>query len=412
MRLDARFLFLNVGHAVDHLLMLLFPAVVVVMAGEFDAGYGEILPLATGGFIAFGAFSLPAGWLADRWSREKMIGVFFLGIGTATVATGFAQGAWQIAAGLFAIGMFAAIYHPVGIAMVSQGGGAVGRRLGVNGVWGNMGVAASALTAGALADAFGWRVAFWLPGSVVIGIGIAWLLHCRGASGRAATAAGAAARKAGVDPAVDWKRVLIVVAIATAFGGFIFNATTISLPKVFDDRLESVVGSATEAGALIAVVYALAAFSQIVVGNLIDKYPVKLIFVGICIADVAIFLLASEATGSSMVAVALAMMVLVFGQIPITDTLVARNTPEAWRGRVYAVKYVLSFGVAASAAPVIAWLYRGGAGEAAGASEIAAAGLDGFTTLFLICAVCAAVIGVSAATLPGRRIDTVTAQNR
>jgi MFS family permease len=163
MRLNTRFLFLNIGHATDHLMMLLFPAVVVVMATEFEGGYSEMLPLATGGFIAFGVFSLPAGWLADRWSREGMIGLFFLGIGSAAIATSFASTDWQIALGLFAIGMFAAIYHPVGIAMVSQGGGAVGKRLGVNGVWGNMGVAASALTAGALADAFGWRAAFLSP---------------------------------------------------------------------------------------------------------------------------------------------------------------------------------------------------------------------------------------------------------
>lgn len=398
MRLDTRFLFLNVGHATDHLMMLLFPAVVVVMAAEFEGGYSDILPLATGGFIAFGVFSLPAGWLADRWSREGMMALFFLGIGAAGVATSFANDNLQIAMGLFAIGMFAAIYHPVGIAMVSQGGGAVGKRLGVNGVWGNMGVAASALTAGALADAFGWRMAFLIPGLIVMAIGVAWLIHCRGDAGQRATAAGAAARKAKVQQAANWKRVLLIVAVATAFGGFIFNATTIALPKVFDDRLADLAGTATQAGALIAIVYALAAFSQIVVGNLIDKHPLKWIFVGITLGDVLIFLLAANATGSAMLALALVMMVLVFGQIPITDTLVARHTPEDWRGRVYAIKYVLSFGVASTAAPAIAWLYGGGL-----SGWTAFDGVSGFAGLFLICCACAAVVGTAALLLPQPR---------
>ena len=404
MRLNTRFLFLNIGHATDHLMMLLFPAVVVVMATEFEGGYSEMLPLATGGFIAFGVFSLPAGWLADRWSREGMIGLFFLGIGSAAIATSFASTDWQIALGLFAIGMFAAIYHPVGIAMVSQGGGAVGKRLGVNGVWGNMGVAASALTAGALADAFGWRAAFLIPGLLVVGIGIAWLIHCRGDAGQRATAAGAAARKSKVEPTADWKRVLVIVAVATAFGGFIFNATTIALPKVFDDRLADLAGTATQAGALIAIVYALAAFSQIVVGSLIDKHPLKWIFVGITLGDVLIFLLAANATGSSMLALALVMMVLVFVQIPITDTLVARHTPEDWRGRVYAVKYVLSFGVASTAAPAIAWLYGGGL-----AAWPALDGISGFAGLFLICCACAAVVSMAALMLPRPRPAPVPA---
>lgn len=393
MRLDTRFLFLNTGHAVDHLAMLLFPAVAVIMASEMTASYAEILALSTGGFIAFGAFSLPAGWLADRWSRERMLAVFFLGIGTATILTGLATGPWQIATGLFLIGMFAAIYHPVGIAMVSQGGGQVGKRLGINGVWGNMGVAASALVAGALADLAGWRAAFLAPGTVCIAVGIAWILYCRSTAGRAATEAGAAIRKAVAPPADDWKRVLAVVFVATAFGGFIFNATTVSLPKVFDERVVSLAHSGTEAGSLIAMVYAIAAFTQVLVGHLIDRYAVKLVFLVLAVGDVMIFLVAAHTTGSAMLGVSLAMMMLVFGQIPITDTLVARNTPEHWRARAYAVKYVLSFAIAATAVPAVAALHEFG---------------GGFTTLFLICSACAAVITAAVTCLPsGRRSAAV-----
>lgn len=392
MRLDSRFLFLNAGHAVDHLMMLLFPAVAVIMAAEMEASYAEILALSTGGFIAFGAFSLPAGWLADRWSRERMIAVFFLGIGAATALTGLATGPWQIAACLFVIGMFAAIYHPVGIAMVSQGGGMVGKRLGINGVWGNMGVAASALVAGALADLWGWRAAFLVPGVLCIGVGLAWIAHCRSTAGQAATAAGAAIRKSTAQPAADWKRVLAVVFVATAFGGFIFNATTVSLPKVFDERVASFAHSGTEAGGLVALVYAVAAFTQVAVGHLIDRYPVKLVFLLLAIGDVAVFVVASHTTGSAMLAVSLAMMMLVFGQIPITDTLVARNTPEQWRGRVYAVKYVLSFAIAATAVPAVATLHAFG---------------GGFAALFLICAGCAAAITFAVAWLPGARAPAV-----
>ncbi|MGH8650451.1 MAG: MFS transporter, partial [Burkholderiales bacterium] len=134
-------LFLNVGHALDHLFLLIYPTVVLAMAPEFGLAYSEMLPLALGGFIAFGAGSLPAGWLADRWSRRGMMTVFFIGIGAASIVTGLVQTPWQIAAALTLVGLFGAIYHPVGIAMLVSGREKVGRVLGVNGVFGNLGVA-------------------------------------------------------------------------------------------------------------------------------------------------------------------------------------------------------------------------------------------------------------------------------
>src|SRR5512134_3142766 len=167
--------FLNLGHFVDHLAMLIFPVVVVALAREWQQPYAELLPLALGGFIAFGAFALPAGWLADHWSRYKMMAVFFFGIGATMILTGFAQSPWQIGLGLTLIGMFAAIYHPVGIAMLVAAPENMGRALGWNGLWGNLGLAAAALVAGAFMDLSGWRAAFFIPGAVCLVAGIAFL---------------------------------------------------------------------------------------------------------------------------------------------------------------------------------------------------------------------------------------------
>src|SRR5204862_6455635 len=123
-------LFLNLGHTLDHLLMLIFPTVVLAMGAELGRGYADLLPLSLGGFIAFGAFAIPAGWLADRWSRYKMMVLFFFGIGVSLSLTGFAQAPWQIAVGLTLTGMFAAIYHPVGLAMLFAAPKNLGMALG------------------------------------------------------------------------------------------------------------------------------------------------------------------------------------------------------------------------------------------------------------------------------------------
>ncbi|MCY4588964.1 MAG: MFS transporter [Alphaproteobacteria bacterium] len=378
-----RFLYLNVGHSIDHLFMLMFPAVAALAAADLGAGYGELLTLATGSFIAFGAFSLPAGWLADRFSREIMLSIFFIGIGGAMILTGLVTESWHIAVTLTLVGMFAAIYHPVGLAMVARGGGDVGRRIGVNGVWGNMGVAASAISIGLFADFAGWREAFLTAGLVSIVLGIGWTRLTR-----ADRLAAGAARKRDASPSLDWKRVLAVVFITTTIGGFIFNAMTVSMPKVLDDRLAVYQLSATEVGAIASLVYAAAAFTQVAVGRAIDRFAIKPIFLGLMAGQAIALYAAINSEGWMMVAIAVLVMVMVFGQIPINDTLIARHTPDAWRGRVFSVKYVLSFTVSAAAVPSISWLYDSG---------------GGFPTMFTVAAGAAVIITFAVAALPGRQ---------
>jgi MFS family permease len=382
---SSRFLFLNLGHSIDHLFMLMFPAVAALAATDLSASYSDVLRLATGSFIAFGVFSLPMGWLADRFSREFMLTVFFIGIGVSMILTGLATEKWQIFSALVLVGMFAAIYHPVGLAMVSQGGGAVGRRLGVNGVWGNMGVAASALSIGVFADFAGWREAFFIAGGISVILGFGWIQITKGI-----IVEGLSNKKKVNNPSINWKRVLLVVAITTTIGGFIFNSMTVSLPKVLDDRLADFSMSPTEIGAIASMIYASAAFTQIVVGRAIDRYSIKPIFLILVAGQAVSLYFAIMASGWTMIAIAVVVMIMVFGQIPINDTLIARYTPDAWRGRVYSIKYVLSFTVSAAVVPSIAWLY-----EDAG----------GFPTMFMWAAIAAAVITITVTFLPGGNLS-------
>lgn len=346
-------LYLNIGHLVDHLMMLIFPTVVIAIGRDLGRPYGELLPLALGGFIAFGAFSIPAGWLADRWSRRGMMVVFFIGIGAATALTGLASNDWQIALGLTLVGMFAAIYHPVGIAMLVAGQPAVGRLLGVNGVWGNMGLAFSALTAGALADLIHWRAAFIVPGVLSILLGLAFLrIDPPPASG--ARSQGAAAVRL---PRALLARVFAVLCVTVAAGGIVFNATLVSMPKVFDERLSALTDSTLGIGVLVCVVYMIAAVAQLVVGRLIDTWSLKGVFVPVAIMQVPLLAVAAYASDWAMLAVAVAMMFFVFGQIPINDAMIARYTADEWRARAYSVRYLVSFGASATAVPLVAYLH-------------------------------------------------------
>jgi MFS family permease len=348
-------LFLNVGHTLDHLFMLIFPTVVLAMAPEFGRPYSEMLPLALGGFIMFGAGSIPAGWLADRWSRRGMMIVFFVGIGTASVLTGLARSSWQIAAGITLIGTFGAIYHPVGIAMLVSGREKVGRVLGVNGVFGNFGVAFAALIAGALAYWVNWRAAFIVPGIVSIAIGIGFA--------SAVPEVKLAAKAATGGPRQVFSRALLarvfsILLVTTLCGGIIFNATTVAMPKIFDEKLTGLVDTTLGIGVLVSAVYVFAAMAQLVVGHLLDRDTIKSVLVPIVGLQAPLLLAAAFFDNYAMLLIALAMMFVIFGQVPINDAMVAAYTDERWRARALAVRYVVSFGASALGVPLIALMYR------------------------------------------------------
>ena len=362
--------------------MLLFPTVVLALGGTFGSGYGDLLSLSVFGFIAFGAGALPAGWLGDHWSRRGMMIVFFIGLGGSSILTGLADTPLTLALGLAAIGLFASIYHPVGLAMVGETTTKIGRALGINGVYGNLGVACAPLTAGLLVDFVHWRAAFIVPGIVCVLTGVAFALLIRetGPAERSqASQSGESLSRQAI------KRIFVIAILVTACGGLIFNSTTVVMPKVFDQRLTDLAATTSEIGALVTGVIVVAAFTQVAVGYLLDRYPLKPILVGVALLQIPSLAAASMAANFGMVAVGLVVMMLVFGQIPIVDTIVARYTPTDWRARAYAVRYLISLGVGATAVPLAAVLHNW-SGE--------------FHTLFTVLAVLAAVIFAVSLALP------------
>jgi MFS family permease len=384
-----QFLFLNVGHFLDHLFVLVFATVAALrLTTEWGVSYGALVPYATPGFIAFGLCAIPAGWLADRWSREGMMVIFFIGIGASSLLAGLADSPAQIALCLTLIGIFAAIYHPVGIAMVVQGRSRTGVALAINGVFGNMGVASAALLSGYLIDASGWRSAFFIPGALSMAIGglYLWFVRTGGEVPAADRTAAAGAGKAAGEPVSRHRLVRIfgIIFFTAAIGGLIFQSTTFSLPKIFDERLTDLAGTATLVGWYAFVVFSVAAFAQLVVGYLLDTSSLRAVFAVVAIAQAGFFVLMTHLTGLASLLVAIGFMLAVFGQIPINDVLVGRLARSEWRSRAFALRYIVTFSVSASAVPLIAWIH----------------GAWGFDMLFRLLAAAAGLIFLAVMLLP------------
>jgi MFS family permease len=268
-----------------------------------------------------------------------------------------------MAVGLFAIGVFGAIYHPVGIPLVIQGYMKTGLRIAVNGVFGNLGVAVAALLTGYLVDQSGWRSAFIWPGLVTIVIGAGYaILVGRGRSEGASTDAGGASPENVTAGEIQLGRHLLIrvfaiVFFSTAIGSLVFQSTTFTLPKIFEERLGDLAVSATLIGWYAFVVFAIASMGQLVVGYLVDRFSIKTVFVAVAIFQVIFFLAMIGRVGNVALLVSIAFMLVVFGQIPINDVLVGRITKSEWRSRAYGLRYVIGFTVMASAVPMVAWIY-------------------------------------------------------
>lgn len=382
------FLFLNVGHFLDHLFLLVFATAALRLTMDWGLTYAQLIPYATPAFIAFGMGAIPAGWLADKWSRPGMMVVFFIGIGASSILASMANTPLQMGICLTFIGVFASIYHPVGLAMVVQGVDKSGVPLAINGIYGNMGVASAALLTGYFVDHSGWRTAFIIPGAVSIAIGVLYLLFVRSRQrAHAANPPPPAKATQTLDlPRSTLLRIFAIILITTALGGLVFQSTTFSLPKVFDERLTDIAGTATLVGWYAFIVFSVAAFAQLVVGYLVDHHSVRTVFACVALLQAIFFFVMTQLEGIAALLVAIAFMLVVFGQIPINDVLVGRIARSEWRSRAFALRYIVSFLVSASAVPLIAWIH----------------GTHGFDMLFSVLAVAALAIFIATLFLPGK----------
>jgi len=339
-------LLINAGHLIDHLMLLIFATAVSTIAAEFGfARWEDLMPYTMGAFVMFGLCSLPAGRLGDHWGRRQMMLMFFFGVGGAATLVGLAGNEWQLAAALTLVGMFAAIYHPIGIPMLVRDAKNAGLTIGINGLFGNLGIAVAAVSTGLLIQYSGWRAAFVVPGMASIACGIAFALLVP-------REVGSPANRPGKKPIEVPKGVLVrVVALMTAtavFGTIIFNFTTNGNLELLRERLQWLGDSPATLGALLASVYLIASLAQVAVGTLLDRFPVRQVMWPIVGLQIPLFILAANTDGWAFYAVLTALMVFVFGAIPFTDTMVVRFVDDRMRSRVTGTRFFIAFGVSSA----------------------------------------------------------------
>jgi len=350
-------LLLNVAHAIDHMFLLIFATAVAAIAVDF--GYPDwesLMPFGVGAFLLFGLGSLPAGRLGDLWGRRQMMLVFFFGMGVSALVIAATRGAWQLAGALTLMGAFSSIYHPVGIPMLVRRAPRPGLAIGVNGLAGNLGVAVAAVATGFLVKYAGWRAAFVVPGLLAIGCGIAFARIAPRELAPPATGE----RTASAHDVPTLARIFVVMTVAAISASLLFNFTTNGNGLLLRERFAGVVGDPAVLGAMLAGVYVVASFAQVAIGLLIDRYPMKPLYLGVVASQAPLFLAASVASGWTLYALQVAFMIAVFGAIPFTDAMIVRYVDDRMRSRVSGMRLTVSFGVSSAAVWLLGPIVKAG----------------------------------------------------
>jgi MFS family permease len=348
--------FLNWAHALDHYVILIFPTVVIGLEAVYGRSYGELITLSTAAFTAFGLFALPSGWLADRFGRRNMIAVYFFGCGLSLIAVGLSSDFTVLAVALFAMGVFAAIYHPVGTPYIVDLAVNRGRTMAFNGVCGNMGAALAAGITAAIASWLGWRGAFLVPAAIFLVSGLAFVRYVPD-DGRKPTP-----RSLAQDVALDRRVAIAVVTlfiVLALFSGLVFNAISIAVPKMVDERMGAAVPLFVT-GSLATAVFLCGALAQLSMGRLVERVPPHFLVAGVAATQLIGVVWASYAEGWVLLLALAVAMSAIYGQFTVNDIVLARYCPATWRNRVYALRFFFIFTSAGPAVWGVGRMYEQG----------------------------------------------------
>ncbi|MGR3915215.1 MAG: MFS transporter [Gammaproteobacteria bacterium] len=378
-------LYSALGHAYFHMFTAFYFVIVLTLEIEWQRPYHELVNLWTLGALLVGVFALLAGYLADRWSAPGMLVVFFLGMGACSVAAGYAAGPLGMLLALAGIGLFAAIYHPVGIPLVIRNSGArQGAALAFNGVFGSLGAAMAGAVTGLLLERGGSYLAFVLPGVVVMLTGVAMLAGLARARARDLRAPTPPPSPSPPRWAPQVTPLLLLLFCLSA-AGLVYHATQTVMPKVFSLRLESGGAAIKTVGFYVALVYVIGGLFQFIGGALADRYNLKLVYLCQFVAHALLLALAARAGGAYLVVVLCAASALGAGALPAENMLLARYTPRKHHGLVFGLKFVLFFSSGPLGIALVAWVNRH-TGQ--------------FVWVFFLLALAAALVCLSALALP------------
>lgn len=348
----------SLGHALTHFFIMLLPVLALPIAHDFGMSFGQVVSLSVLATILFGVGSLPAGWLADRWSHQGMMVIFFIGLGLAGIMAGLATTPLELMITLSLIGLFASIYHPVGTAWLLDAiASQKGKALGINSWAGNLGVAATAIVAGFLSEFFSWRAVFIMPGllSIIMGVILLVVIHKKTNGTKKAaikpTIAEAPSRKA-------HPQALVILTILMIASGLVYQALTTAFPSMLFEKFQTPFSQLDlTTGFWISLAYIIAGSAHLLGGHLIDRYSAKWVYLMFYTLQVPILLMATAFTSMSFWVVMTMSLFLHLGSTPAEKMMITDFAPKNRRATTLGTRFMIGVGIGALGTPLVGYIH-------------------------------------------------------
>jgi MFS family permease len=214
-------------------------------------------------------------------------------------------------------------------------------------------------------------------------LGLALALAVR----KGAVVAAKADRRPEPEPARgDVRRAFLALSLTMLAAGIIYQAMTIVLPKLFEQRLVALThGGTLGAGGFASLVFAEGMVFPLLGGWLADRFALKWVYVLSWAAAAPALLLSMRLVELPLFAATVVVFSLMSMVAPAENALLVRYTPGRWRATALGAKFVLSLGVSALGLPLVAFIFdRTG----------------DFAWLFLVLAALALIIALAGLFLP------------
>ena len=375
-----------------HMFAAFYFVIVLTIEKEWSISYDQLIKLWSLAALLIGLGAIPFGWLSDRWSRSGTMTIMFIGMGLASILCGLSNSVPLLFFSLSLLGLFCSIYHPVGIPWVIHAANRQGRALGVNGIFGGVGIGSGAFIAGTLTELLNWQLAFILPGliSIIIGLVLFYLIIINKIS-----YTNFFINKDKQDHSRNEVILVAIIMLLSMFAlGLSFHNTQTALPKVFEIRIGNI--SSFQIGFMIGVIYFISGATTYVGGILADRFNQKAIYLIGIFLQFPCYLGIAYMSGYSLVVLCILAAVFNASILPTENLLLSKFTPQKYHGVVYGIKFILAFG----SGPISVFLI----------SEIYSITLE-FTYLFLINAIMMAIVSVFIIFLPMKNNQRIVTQD-
>ena len=364
-----------------HMFAAFYFVIILTIEKEWSISYDQLIRLWSLGALLIGLGAIPFGWLSDRWSRSGTMTIMFIGMGLASILCGLSTSISFLFISLSLLGLFCSIYHPVGIPWVIHSANKQGRALGINGIFGGVGIGSGAFVAGTLTELLNWQLAFILPGfiSIIIGFILIYFIFINKISYK-----NVFINNIEQDHSRNEMILISLIMLISMFAlGLTFHNTQTALPKVFEIRIDNI--NSIQIGLMIGIIYFISGATTFIGGLLADRFNLKIIYLIGIFLQFPCYLGIAYVSGYSLVVLCILAAVFNASILPTENLLLSKFTPQKYHGVVYGIKFILAFG----SGPISVFLI----------SEIYSITLE-FTYLFLINAIMMGLVSIFIIFLP------------